>query len=434
MKPLKIVYVLPCYWPLIGGCEIHTHELVKRLCGRHEIRVITLMNKPKDKECLGGFLYAGILSAPSVEEVYYDHKAKVTKMALSMIEKYYAFFMLRIQSPKMPLFVRRCVEKLFTAFYKSRLTKLIGDCDLIHGIHGEMSWIGYVAMEVAKERGIPFVFTSVAHLFDKEEVIDKIFREKGEVLFSEFPPHLKNPSNNFLFKTCSNADVLISMTDYEKEFFVRNEINKNIRTLGVGPVVSDEPEQEVKVKYGIEGKPLVLFLGRVNELKGVESLLKAALIVWEQLNETQFFFVGPIESGAKDFFKEYNDARIIATGPFDVHEKSAVLKACDVLCVPSVVESLGGVFLEAWYFGKPVIGADIPPFRELTENGKGGGIAVKPNPDDIANAILHLLKNPETAAELGAWGKKQVSNKYSWDVICEKLESIYFELLGVGKE
>lgn len=46
---LKIAYILPAHWPAVGGCELHTHELVKRLSEKHSIRVITLIDNQKDK-------------------------------------------------------------------------------------------------------------------------------------------------------------------------------------------------------------------------------------------------------------------------------------------------------------------------------------------------------------------------------------------------
>jgi glycosyltransferase involved in cell wall biosynthesis len=115
-------------------------------------------------------------------------------------------------------------------------------------------------------------------------------------------------------------------------------------------------------------------------------------------------------------------------------EKSAVLAACDILCVPSLEESLGGVYLEAWYYKKPIIAADIPPLRELTDNGKGGFL-VDLEPTAIAAKVLCLLEDDQLRDQMGAWGQRKVLTAYDWDNLARKTESIYTKLVnGLGPD
>ena len=78
---MKISYVLPAYWPAIGGCELHTHELVGRLSERHEIKVITQITSQEDKP---DDRWIGTLTRPtSRKERYCDGKAQVIPVALT---------------------------------------------------------------------------------------------------------------------------------------------------------------------------------------------------------------------------------------------------------------------------------------------------------------------------------------------------------------
>jgi glycosyltransferase involved in cell wall biosynthesis len=433
MDSLKITYVLPVYWPVIGGCELHTHELVKRLCERHKIKVVTLINNQKDKERGRDFWDSCILSAPLNPEIYYDHKAIVTRIALKHHEKYSLYILLRLQSPRISGALRRYAMKLFINFYKKELTNIIGECDIIHSIHGDVSWIGYAAMMVAREKGIPFVYTPVSHIFQREKVLNHSYSNTGFITISDLSMSVRGTLNEIWLKTCYGADALFTLTEFERNFFLANNINQNVYKTGIGPIVSEHPPEDFRERYGVYDKQVVLFLGRNNRDKGIEEILKAARLVWEKLPETRFFFAGPMEWGVEELFQRYKDHRIIIVGPLELHEKSAALKACNVLCVPSVTESLGGIYLEAWFYGKPVIGADILPFREITEDGKGG-VIVEPSPEGIANGLLFLLENPHIGAKMGEWGRQQVLREYNWENISGNVEKIYYKLLSEMKK
>ena len=71
---MKIIYVLPNYWPAIGGCELHTRELVKNISKKHDVTVINLIDNQKDK--LSHSLWtACILRAPKKNTEKKDNKA-----------------------------------------------------------------------------------------------------------------------------------------------------------------------------------------------------------------------------------------------------------------------------------------------------------------------------------------------------------------------
>lgn len=305
----------------------------------------------------------------------------------------------------------------------------IGECDVIHGIHGDVSWISYAALRVARERGIPFVYTPVSHIFQKEKVLNHSYMNTSSLHIANLPMSTRGPVNEIWLKTCYEADALLTMTEFERNFFLENNINKSAHTIGVGPIVSERPPENFKERYGIKYNRMVLFLGRNNRDKGILEILLATRLVWEKFPDTCFLFAGPMEWGIEELFHRYQDSRIITLGPLDVHEKSAALKACDILCVPSVTESLGGVYLEAWFYGKPIIGADILSSREINENGKGG-LLVKPSPDEIAKALRFLLENPTIREKMGGWGRQRVLERYTWENISGKVEKIYYTLLS----
>ena len=427
MNSLKITYILPVYWPAIGGCELHTHEIVKRLSEKHDIKVITQFTRQEDKP---DNLWFGTLFSPIPKrEQYSDNKANVIPINIHPSEK-------RILYPFVRYYHR--IENISTEVIRHILQRkifnLIKDSDLIHCIHNGVSFYGYTALRCARKLNVPLVFTPVLHLYqDNWQDYMKIDTEKG-IKYS-YSPRLKiilqGYHDKFWLKVCENADALLTMTEYERNFFISLGLRQDkVYHVGIGPIVSESRNGlQIRKKYGIkENQIIVLFVGRKNEFKGIEELCRAAQIVWEKYNDVFFFFVGPSERGAKEIFDRHRDNRIINIDNVSLDEKSDFLDSCDIFCMPSLHESFGGVFLEAWAFGKPIIGADIPPLRELTEDGKGG-MLVNLLPEDIAEKIVTLIENRSLRNELGMWGKEKVISKYSWEIIVDKVEKIYKEIV-----
>jgi glycosyltransferase involved in cell wall biosynthesis len=115
-------------------------------------------------------------------------------------------------------------------------------------------------------------------------------------------------------------------------------------------------------------------------------------------------------------------------GAVDLQTKTDALAACSVLCVPSSQESFGGVYTEAWFFEKPVIGCDIPAVREVIDNGVDGFL-VRQDPAEIADRICQLLLNPAKAEKMGQAGRRKVIKNYTWDKIAQRTEAAYYAVL-----
>lgn len=428
---MKIAYLLPLYWPVVGGCELHTHELVGRLSEKFAIRVITQITRQEDKP---GDLWLGTLvNAIPRRERYFDNKAEVIPVRMDFFERRLLHPFVRYHH-RMECISMRVIEPVF----ERKIFGLLKDVDLIHCIHNGASFYGYAAMKCAKKLDIPLVFTplfQLHHAWNKSKYGRG--RANGNVLerAKEKPLHAYlSPGcyhDRFWFDVCRAADALITMTDFEKEMFVNEGVPpERIHKIGVGPLISKGCDATAfREKHGLGDSKMVLFLGRKHEFKGIEELLKSAPYVWEKHPETIFCFVGPKEGGADRIFKKHEEERIRDIGAADLVEKTSVLKACDIFCMPSLDEALGGVFLEAWMFEKPIIAADTPPMRELTGNGQGGFL-VNLDPHDIAEKITRLLNDEKLCKKQGSWGKDKVRSTYSWDIIVDKMENVYRTVAG----
>ena len=111
-------------------------------------------------------------------------------------------------------------------------------------------------------------------------------------------------------------------------------------------------------------------------------------------------------------------------GKVSAQEKADALAACDVFCMPSMSEILPTVYLEAWSYGKPVIGGLAHGLPELVE-GNGGGLAVGQEGTVVAAAILALLTDPGHRRRMGEAGRRLVEQRYAVPAVTSQLLSLY---------
>jgi glycosyltransferase involved in cell wall biosynthesis len=174
---------------------------------------------------------------------------------------------------------------------------------------------------------------------------------------------------------------------------------------------------------------MILFLGQHYRYKGYREVLLAAPRVWEKFPDATFVFLGRAVGGSEADFSERMDRRSLRLGEVDLQTKTDALAACTVLCVPSTQESFGGVYTEAWSFGKPVIGCGIPAVSEVISDGVDG-LLVAQEPLPIADAICQLLASPAAAEAMGEAGRIKVQERYSWERLSALTERAYLEAMG----
>ena len=161
------------------------------------------------------------------------------------------------------------------------------------------------------------------------------------------------------------------------------------------------------------------------------GLLDAAEFVWRRHPETRFVFIGipGFYSSVVDEFARYDDERIVDIERASGSEKSAALDACDVFAMPSLHETFGIGYLEAWLHERPVVGGDIPPLREVISDGIDG-LCVRQRTDDVARAIQELLDDPARRAAMGSAGATKLRERWDWERVMDRVEDAYSRALG----
>jgi len=233
-----------------------------------------------------------------------------------------------------------------------------------------------------------------------------------------------------MYKVLSDTERILVNTDYERDYLITKGIEKeHISIVGDGINPQDfnsSNPQEFRQKYDIGNAPVVLFVGRKEKGKGINTLVDSMSIVWRKIPQAKLIIAGTRTSYSKAIEKKVSslDGRkrrnIILIDNFQDSEKPDLFASCDIFAMPSKVESLGIAYLEAWASGKPVIGCRIGAVASLIEQGKDGILVEYGNQQGLASAILRLMGDQNLRRKLGENGKKKACGKYTWDIITKR--------------
>jgi glycosyltransferase involved in cell wall biosynthesis len=277
---------------------------------------------------------------------------------------------------------------------------------LIHNVRIGREGLSYASYQTARHYDIPFIFTPVHH------------------------PRWVGWRYRVYLKLYKLADAIITLTQAEKQILIDLGVKEQqITVTGIGPILAERAEPEAFKKQHKIDEPIILFLGQHYPYKGYQQLLEAIPFVWQKIPEANFVFIGPSVGKSEQYFTQFRDRRIHRLGAVNLQEKTNALAACTLLCVPSNQESFGGVYTEAWSFGKPVIGCNIPAVAEVVSNGVDGYL-IEQNREEIADSIIQLLLNPNQAEAMGAAGQQKVKSRFSWEKLAQLTEGVYQKLLS----
>jgi len=197
------------------------------------------------------------------------------------------------------------------------------------------------------------------------------------------------------------------------------------------------PEIQPIEKY-MDGRPNILFVGRMEKRKGFRYLMRAFPYVVEAIPEARLIVAGAYEKEDKEPFVRYarmhklNSIKFV--GRISQAELPRYYKTCDVFCAPSTgFESFGIVLLEAMAAGKPIVATDIFGYRSVVDQGQEGMLVEPENERALAEAIIILLRNPNLRRDMGERGQRKAA-RYDWPLVARQVLAVYEELLKQRRE
>lgn len=316
--------------------------------------------------------------------------------------------------------------KLTTPYYLPFiLRKEIKNFDVIH-IHEHRTLPAALIQFYAKKHGIPYVIQSHG------SVLPFFQKSKLKKLFDSL----------FGYKVLNDASKLIALTETEANQYEEMGLDSsNICIIPNGINIeefNDLPlKGEFKNKYSIkEDEKIILFLGRIDKIKGIDLLIDAYSDLIDKVDNTRLVIVGPNSEYLSTLNEQimslgFND-KVLFTGPLYGRDKLEAYVDADVYVLPSRYETFPNTVLEAAICGTPVIITDRCGIINLVERKLG--CVVKFDSCELTEAMFKLLEKNAPIQYSVKNNIDFIKHYYSISSSVSQIEKLYLLVLGYAKK
>jgi phosphatidylinositol alpha-1,6-mannosyltransferase len=209
------------------------------------------------------------------------------------------------------------------------------------------------------------------------------------------------------------------------------QLAPGVDTDAFSPSVSGE---EVRARYGLTDRPVIVCVSRLVPRKGQDTLIRALALVRRKVPDAALLIVsgGPYRSTLEGLAVETGVAQhVVFTGTVEWSQLPAHHAAGDVFAMPCRtrrrgldVEGLGIVYLEASATGLPVVAGDSGGAPDAVLDGETGWVVPGGSPEQSAERILTLLRDPDLRHRMGERGRSWVEESWRWDLLADRLRGL----------
>jgi phosphatidylinositol alpha-1,6-mannosyltransferase len=191
---------------------------------------------------------------------------------------------------------------------------------------------------------------------------------------------------------------------------------------------------EVRRRYRLDGRPVVVCVSRMVARKGQDMLVRALPLIRDRVPDAALLLVGDgPHRGAVERLVDHLDLRahVVLTGRVPWDDTPAYYDAGDVFCMPTRTrllglepEALGICYLEAAATGLPVVAGDSGGAPDAVLDGRNGLVVDGRDVTAVARACATFLADPALAKAFGARGRQWVAAGWRWDDLAVRLQGL----------
>jgi glycosyltransferase involved in cell wall biosynthesis len=322
---------------------------------------------------------------------------------------------------------RRALRVFEQARFATELRRVVGSFEIVH-IHEMWTATARHGVEACRALGVPYVISTHGMLDDwcmaQRGIKKRIYlATRGRHLFSSAAA----------VHTTAGAE-----SDQARKWLGGARLETIPLVLDLSPyenLPGPEPARGLFDPGFINGRPVVLYLARLHEKKGVDLFLHTIAA----LRESGVDCVAPIAGSAEEPAYEARmrsladqlglDDSVVFLGMVRGEEKTSLFQLADVYLSPTSQENFGLVFPESLACETPVVttrGVDIHP--ELTSSG--GAIIVDRDVPSLTEAVAGLIADPDRARSMGRLGREWVFSSLRASLVIKRYIKLYSELIG----
>lgn len=410
---LRIAIATGLYAPFLTGVSVAVHQRVRWLLQQgHEVFLIH----------------------PQINNLYPPNVGKRPMSGLDELQQYsnftsYAFPtrpLIFYKSLPQPLNHRHWSDTKLLEDFKPDIV-LVEEAAQMRGLYS-LFLQGYgrpIAVEYGKKTGTPTI--SLFHT----DIVAYIKYYLGNQLFSLFRPFVptlvKQFSNSYSLNLFSSKEQL---TKYEQMKCQRSEY---FPYQGVD-CEKFKPENIIYNPIPNDSRPILLFVGRITAEKNVPQLLDIYPLVASYIKDVHLVIVGsgPIEEEIKQRAQEFPSG-VTVWGESHGKELLGLYARADLFVNPSITENFCTSNNEALASGTPVVAAVAPSTAEQVTPGHNGFLAEPNNPEDFAQKIIEILKNPQLKEQMTKNARPSIL-EFDWSACMEKFELKLYEIVAQSQK
>ena len=236
-------------------------------------------------------------------------------------------------------------------------------------------------------------------------------------------------------------DLVLTVSEEVRRFCIQEDHLRPEKVLtlynglDLGSVANKNQAESLRGSLGLlPSARLVVTVGHIRRVKGIDILVEAAAIVAKKLPEAIFLVVG---RNSEPHHVQELEAKIAGLGIQrnvrflgETENALSILKSCDVFFLPSRSEGFSNALIEAMACGLPCVATRVGGNAEAVEEGCSGYLVENEDAGAAADRIQRLLRNPVSAREMGSVGRKIVESKFTDEIMIQQLVVQYERLLA----
>jgi glycosyltransferase involved in cell wall biosynthesis len=422
MRHMHFLHVIQRYYPYVGGSEGYFQEFSERLAAEgHQVTVLTT-----DAWDLDHFWAPHRKTISEPETIHNGVRIKrfpVQRLPGPPIV-YPIIRRLMVELGRLPgttpLLKRMALLTPRVPTLARYLATTAEHIDLVHTTNITLDFTILPALRFAQRRGIPHLCTPFVHLGEPgNRQIVRYYSQRHHI-------EILRQSRHVMVQTKLEGDYL-------RQHGIPAE---QLRTIGcwVRPeaLVGGDAER-FRREHNLHGS-IVLSIGAAAFDKGTMHTIAAMERLWNAgINATLVLIAATTLAQFEQFYATLPEAtrqRIVLLRAAPHQTKLDALAAADLYVMPSRTDSFGIVYLEAWMYNLPVIGARAGGVPAVIDHGQNGYLIDFGDVAALAECIQRLLMDRALARRLGARGREKVLRELTFDQKYAAIRAVYAEAIG----
>ncbi len=406
----KIAFITPIYLPAnLSGSSIIVKEIAEYLVkSGYDVSIIT------SNALTGRYWYDPVFGKKINKKSEVINGVKVYRLSCNQLISSICFIIVKKLFFLIPVKILNRLKVIYNGPYFIGVGKILteGNFDIVHCSPFPLN----INRQVVK-------------------AIDKLRKKPKLILSPLLHVKLKEFKNPELYPILLKADKIHVVTESEKKFLKSTFKISGDRIITI-PLFLDlnkfsrleELKKDVKKfkdKYKLNNKKIVLFAGNKGYMKGAITLLTAIDGLYKEDQSYRLIVIGNNMPEWTKVKKRVNPNFLLDFKYVDEKTKEIIFASCDVFCMPSISESFGLTYLEAWHKKKPIIAAEIPTSKEIIGLVNGGLLVRFGDLDDLKTKIDEIFRNKFKSKKMGENGFLALNNKYSFDKLYAKYKTLF---------